>query len=235
MAKQQNAKKINNNKQSDKGTKSLLQETHKIDNSAKQKNNIQNTKVEKKNINIKEESPSTDKVELSTSTPLKKKKFGVGKIIACILGGIVALIAIAILIMNFVGFKFLIVVSGSMEPTIKVGELIAVKPVEYEELEVGDIVTFKGSSTYFTHRVYSIDSSGIKTKGDANENVDEGYLAKEKVIGITIFHSMALGSIMTFVSANKIGIIAVIVGIGILWLLIPSIIKMWKGTEEEGE
>ena len=62
------------------------------------------------------------------------------------------LISIALLVV--LGYKFMIVSSGSMEPVMPVGSLVVVTPCDYEDLKLGDIVTMEGSGYNLTHRVY---------------------------------------------------------------------------------
>lgn len=84
------------------------------------------------------------------------------------------------------GCQFRIVLTGSMEPEIGAGDLVAVRVAErdgaefYEELEVGDVVTFywRGASDkdeyIVTHRITEIKktSTGFEytLKGDAVES-----------------------------------------------------------------
>lgn len=56
-------------------------------------------------------------------------------------------------LMLILGYKFMIVSSGSMEPALPVGSLIVVTPCEYEDLKLGDIVTMNANGIYLTHRV----------------------------------------------------------------------------------
>ena len=56
-------------------------------------------------------------------------------------------------LMIVLGYKFLIVVSPSMTPLIPVGSLVIVTPCEYEDLELGDIVTMDKNGVNLTHRV----------------------------------------------------------------------------------
>ena len=63
-----------------------------------------------------------------------------------------ALVAVVI-IMLIAGYKFMIVSSGSMEPTLPVGSLVIVTPCEKEELQLGDIVTMNAGGINLTHRV----------------------------------------------------------------------------------
>lgn len=86
--------------------------------------------------------------------------------------------------------KILAVVSGSMEPTIKTGTAILIKPVS--NYNVDDIVTFKTpnakkSDDYTTHRIFKINndtgSPVYVTKGDANDSPDGQTIATDKIIG----------------------------------------------------
>ncbi|MBE5736605.1 MAG: S26 family signal peptidase [Clostridiales bacterium] len=51
------------------------------------------------------------------------------------------------------GYKFMIVSSGSMEPTLPVGSLVIVTPCEYEDLVLNDIVTMDAGGVNLTHRI----------------------------------------------------------------------------------
>ena len=82
------------------------------------------------------------------------------------------------------GYSIQRVVSGSMEPELRVGDIILSKNVTApEELHVNDIITFQGGDEYdnnmVTHRVIAppactIDGEWLlTTKGDANERPDD--------------------------------------------------------------
>lgn len=58
-----------------------------------------------------------------------------------------------IVIMLIAGYKFMIVSSGSMEPTLPVGSLVIVTPCNYEDLKEGDIVTMDAGGINLTHRI----------------------------------------------------------------------------------
>lgn len=79
------------------------------------------------------------------------------------------------------------VTSVSMEPAIKKGDLIFVKEVAFEEVEVGDVLTFtrEGSEKWFSHRVVKIDNveKSFKTKGDNNTVEDPIYTSYDEVVG----------------------------------------------------
>lgn len=83
------------------------------------------------------------------------------------------------------------VMSGSMSPALKPGDLILVKQTDPATVEVGDIVTVKSETGVFTHRVFEKKfEDGVylfKTKGDANEDPDPGWWKASQIMGKTVF------------------------------------------------
>jgi len=59
--------------------------------------------------------------------------------------------------------------SGDRDGHLEKGDLVFLEKVDIEDLEVGDVITFKDSkTTYRTHRIYEIKPDGtIETAGDA--------------------------------------------------------------------
>jgi len=97
-------------------------------------------------------------------------------------------------------FRAFAVETGSMEPTIKVGDLIFVK--EEKGYAKGDIITFdfKNNKTPITHRIEEINVDGTyKTKGDANSASDVDNVSKEQVIGKYFLRIPLLGYPINFV------------------------------------
>ena len=43
---------------------------------------------------------------------------------------------------SFLGYKFFVVLTGSMSPTFDVGDLVVVKETEPEAISVGDVITY---------------------------------------------------------------------------------------------
>lgn len=63
-----------------------------------------------------------------------------------------------------------IVLSGSMEPSYSVGDLILVK--ETQDLAIDDVVVYQQSGSLIVHRVVALDGTTVTTKGDANDVAD---------------------------------------------------------------
>lgn len=83
-------------------------------------------------------------------------------------------------------FKYnpLVVLTGSMEPTFKIGSVIYYKEINENELKVGDIITFKvNNDKLVSHRIISIENGLIETKGDANRISDASKVRFEDIQG----------------------------------------------------
>jgi signal peptidase len=103
------------------------------------------------------------------------------------------------------------VYTGSMEPAIPVGGVVVIKTVDPESLREGDIICFKISGpTTITHRIINITEEGFITKGDANEDPDQGIVKRENIVGKALFTIPYLGYLSHFVR-TPLGFILLIV------------------------
>lgn len=88
-------------------------------------------------------------------------------------------------------YSILVVLTGSMEPTIKAGEMILIK--EKDQYQVGDIVTYIDEDAYFiTHRITQINGEECITQGD-NNNLEDSKFNTNNIQGAVVFHSKVLG------------------------------------------
>ena len=128
----------------------------------------------------------------------------VGQIVAIVL----AVLVCTICLMHFVfGFGIYLVRSGSMEPTINVGDMIITKPVNatsLNTLQPGTIITFQQGSKLDSHRVVSISGGSITTKGDANKRPDPQAVSLSQVKGIYLFRLPYVGY-LTYYIHTKLG------------------------------
>ncbi len=140
---------------------------------------------------------------------------------------------------NIFGYKPFIVLSGSMETKIRIGDLIITKIIDPTSLKVDDVIAFRDEeNTVTTHRIIDIiDKDGTTyfvTKGDNNSSQDR-YLVKYKdVEGIYITRIPGIGQALNELSKPTTMII-VILGITIVFILLFSISnkKMRKKEQEE--
>ena len=157
--------------------------------------------------------------------------------ISGILVGVVALLAIALVGVRFVGLQPYVVLSGSMEPSYPVGSLIYVKSVDYKELKVGDAITFMlDENTVVTHRIIEVlvdeedpDTIRYFTQGDANDTPDGTSVHYRNIIGKPVFSVPYLGYVSHYIQNPPGKYIAIAAGaLLILLVFLPDVL-----TEEE--
>lgn len=135
------------------------------------------------------------------------------------------------------------IVSPSMEPNINVYDVIIDFKVDKDEdIKLGDIVTFYSDTIdtggyTVTHRIHGIyNTSGVRyyvTKGDNNQNPDDGTISIDNIVGKVHYIIPALGRVQFFIS-SKFGwiIIILIPAIGIILADIKKLIKIFRIKEQ---
>ena len=88
-----------------------------------------------------------------------------------------------------------VVLTGSMEPTLRVNDLVVVRRAD--EYNVGDIVVFQQGNQLIIHRIIekNDEEAKITTKGDAN-NIDDGQIPVSAVKGKYSFRVPFVGLIV---------------------------------------
>ena len=98
-------------------------------------------------------------------------------------------------------YKPFIVLSGSMESELYKGDLAIVREVNPKTLKKQDIIAFKDKTKYVvTHRIVDIhgDDKELEfvTKGDNNNNNDEGVVKFDDVEGKYVGKIKGLGNVL---------------------------------------
>lgn len=122
------------------------------------------------------------------------------------------------LVMVF-GYSKLKVISGSMEPTIKVGDLILIK--QYDNYEIGDIITFKEENGFITHRIIDKNNEGYVTKGDFNNKEDDNIVSSNNIIGKVVHIFPTIGHKLKKLDNPLILLFIFLIGTTIV-ILIPN-------------
>ncbi len=139
-----------------------------------------------------------------------------------IITSIIAIMAIVLFIVPIaIGIRPFIVLSGSMEPTIKTGSIVYINTnVNYHEIQKNDIIAFKVNNQTVTHRVVEVNKNdeSFITKGDANKDRDALPVSFINYRGKTIFSIPYLGRIVAFFKTT-LGLI-ILVGIILLNMLL---------------
>ena len=143
------------------------------------------------------------------------------------------------------GYRYYTVLTGSMSPTYKVGDMIFVKLSNDSEISVGDVITFnpsQDSDAYLTHRVSekleNYEGTGTtcyRTKGDANDVGDSFLIDSSRVIGKVTFSIPGLGYVVRFVQLRWYLILPVAVMIGVFFLLLKRYFLMGKENDEDDD
>ena len=128
-------------------------------------------------------------------------------------------------------YQVKIVKSGSMEPAIKTGSVIVIKPGA--EYKVGEIITFGKDDKRnipTSHRISAVRMLQGKmlytTKGDANNAPDAKEISQNEIIGRVVFKIPYLGYVLDM-AKKPIGFFLLIV-IPALAIVYDEIVKIWK-------
>ena len=125
------------------------------------------------------------------------------------------------------GYGAAVVLSGSMEPELSVGDLILVK--ETDSVQVDDVVVYQDTYSLVVHRVVGVDEDMITTKGDAN-NVSDDPMDISLVKGKVFLVIPGIGHLVNFLK-TPIGTLFII-ALAILLVEIPRRAEMKKDDEE---
>ena len=124
-----------------------------------------------------------------------------------------------------------IVKSGSMEPAIRTGGIVVVKPSA--TYQVGDVITFgadTGTQIPTTHRIVSVDGdfshTFYMTKGDANEEEDNVRVAQNDVVGKVVFSLPYAGYVLDF-ARQPIGF-TLMIGIPAGIIILDEMARIWR-------
>jgi signal peptidase len=159
------------------------------------------------------------------ATPTQKRNAKINSVIK-VLGYALSGILISFSVLSASGFvKARIVLTGSMEPTIKPGDVVLLAPTPRTQPKLGDVAAytarrFSGESVgIFTHRIIGGDPiNGWVMKGDANPSPDVQKPKSEDISGVVFFVIPWIGKLMT----PKMLMILIPVGVG-LWLIIDTL------------
>lgn len=139
---------------------------------------------------------------------------------------------------DFFGYKSFVIVSGSMEPTIKKGDAIFVKEVTKDEIKKDDIISFAQNGAIVTHRIVGItEENGIvkyETKGDNNNTKDKEKVIYEQIEGKYQFKLEQFG-IVTEVLKNKLTLIVLIAIIVLIYWYKSHLDKKKQERKEKRE
>ena len=159
------------------------------------------------------------------ATPAQARNNKINSVIKYI-GYALSGILISFSVLSASGFvKARIVLTGSMEPTIKPGDIVLLAPTPRTQPQLGDVAAytarrFSGESVgIFTHRIIGGNPvDGWIMKGDNNPSPDVQKPKPEDINGVVFFVIPWIGKLM----APKMLMILIPIGVGI-WLIIDTL------------
>jgi signal peptidase I len=181
--------------------------------------------------------------------PLWRMARHVVSLAAGIAVGLVALLAAVVAVgshlsgdgqVRLVGHPVMSVLSGSMAPTIRTGDLIVdtkVTPSQAANLRVGQIITFRaeaGSPKIFTHRIAAVEPApggGVAyvTKGDANDSRDGPVTPPANVVGL--YHSRIPYGGFVLNALHRPVVFGLLLAAALLWLVSEP---LWRWARDPG-
>ncbi|MBR0426979.1 MAG: signal peptidase I [Clostridia bacterium] len=109
---------------------------------------------------------------------------------------------------NFFGYKTFSIVSGSMEPTININDIVIVKKADRKEIQKDDIITFTAQNEIITHRIINIkNEDGIliyTTKGDSNEVTDIENVEYNQIEGRYVTKIPKIGKLFSILKNKSV-------------------------------
>ena len=150
---------------------------------------------------------------------------------------LVVIFAIFLMGSRLVGLQVFNVISGSMEPTYSVGDLLYVKTVDPGSVKVGDPITFvlNEDLVVATHRVVAVDRENRQfvTKGDANETEDANPVHFNNLVGVPVFAIPLLGYVSAYIQNPPGMYVAIAFGVVLLAaVFLPDLLSKKKEKEE---
>ena len=151
--------------------------------------------------------------------------------------GIIAIIVLLLVALFPIkgNYQIKIVKSGSMEPSIKTGSIVVIKPSS--NYTVGDVVTFgKDTKTDIptTHRIVSSRAQDgvilFTTKGDTNEDKDTNEIRQSDVNGRVLFDVPYFGYIIDL-ARKPLGFIVLII-IPTLIVVYDEVVKIVREVKK---
>ena len=101
------------------------------------------------------------------------------------------------------GYKPLVIVSGSMEPILKVGGILYYKTIPLDDYKKDDILVYRIPNHNVSHRIVEINNNSFLTKGDVNDYLDNPVYYSQILGKGTNFSIPLIGYYANFVYNHK--------------------------------
>jgi signal peptidase I len=134
----------------------------------------------------------------------------------------------------------LVVLSGSMTPALRTGDVSVVRSIAPLDARPGDIVTFRdpdNAERLITHRVRAMHVQGdavvFRTRGDANNVSEHWRVPAGGEIGRVIYSIPKLGWVLAY--ARTKGLFVLMLGGALALLLVLELTSIWRTEDGDGD
>ena len=132
------------------------------------------------------------------------------------------------------GYSYSVVPTDSMEPNIHVDDVTLIKKVDYEDLELEDVIVYYNheSNIFVVHRIKGyFDDGSFKTKGDNNQYYDEIHITEDNYIGKVVKSGKFLG-LGKVINNGRNLIFILLIGI-FVFIIVCETVNIYKIAKEK--
>lgn len=145
----------------------------------------------------------------------------------------VALLATQV-VLSLSGYRTLVIRSGSMQPTLGVGDAVLSRSASPGEVRVGQLVTFRDPArnhTLVTHRVIRRGPAGptvwFETRGDANRVSERWTVPATDSIGLVTLRIPRIGWVLAGLQTGWVR--STLIGLVSAWAAVVLLRRVWVG------
>lgn len=134
----------------------------------------------------RESSPLSDELKHNA---WPETRFWIGTLGVFVTVLLLSLVATTLLLATTLGYHPIVVISGSMEPGISLGDVVLYEPHDTTDIDEGTIIVFDDPTQpggSIIHRVIDVDTDQgrLQTKGDANTTPDSTWVTDQTITGV---------------------------------------------------
>jgi len=101
---------------------------------------------------------------------------------------VIIMVGVIMLVSNQFKYGALVIATDSMTGNINKGDVVLFERYDEQEIEKGQVIVFENGKAMFVHRVVKIEiingAARYYTKGDANEDMDAGFVTDNDIVGL---------------------------------------------------
>jgi signal peptidase len=173
----------------------------------------------------------TARAEVAHVRPASRRGRAARALDRLVMGAVVltSLVVVAGLVVVLLGFRPLVIRSGSMVPTYHVGDVVLVDPIPAHDLRAGDVVSLEYYPEYgesLTHRVRAVQQVDgrvdVETRGDANDSSERWSVPADATVGRVVASVPAIGAPATLV---RTATLPLLIGVALTAVVVVVVLR----------